>query len=729
MRLADEPRPAAATAAGSEPGPAARALHVFVLWGFAVAQPLFELLGRHAQFLVAQDLRPAEIVALTLLLCFLFPALLVAVELAAGRAVPWAGRAIHRMSVALLAAAVFLLLLKKLESLPGSLLLAAALGLGAVAAWAYQRLPAARTYLSILAPAPLAFAGVFLFSSQASKLVWPAPRAAPAVAAGAGPSEAAPADLPPVVLVVFDELSLPTLMDETRRIDALRYPNFGALAGDSHWFRNATTTADTTVLAMPAILSGRYQGSGHRKVRLATAANYPQNLFTLLGDGGEMNVFESVTHLCPREICGSTELDLSPATRMRYLLGDLSAVYLHRLLPADQTAWLPPVNQQWGHFALFVQKKRKRAAWAESDRKVRYFSAFQAAVRADPGFEAGARLHFLHGDLPHVPWRYLPSGKSYGSWENGLMGRLDLRQGRWVRDRWPVLQGFQRYLLQLGLVDRLLGDLVRALEETGLYDRALVIVTADHGVSFQPGGLRRQADRRNFADVMSVPLFVKLPDQRRSVLSDRNVELVDVLPTIADVLGLGEPWPMDGVSVFSRTPERPEKHIFRAQGKRRGKLTVDLAAMDARYRTVERMVEDFGPSSDPLALYRIGPRSELFGRPLAELEIGAEPEHKVWLTMPEVYDRVDPASGFVPARVSGSIRPRQPGRGPMELAVAVGGTVWATTHTQRSETPRAAFSAIVPEQALAPGRNRVEVFVIAGTPDQPRLIPTLRAGN
>ncbi len=722
---AGDPQPAAADFG---PGPAARGLHVFVLWGFAVVQPLFDLLGGNAQFFVAQGSRPGEIAAMVLVLCLLCPVLLVLVEAAAGLAAPWIGRAVHRSLVALLAAATILPLVKRLAGgLPGALLIAAALVFGAAAAWGYQRFAAIRTYLSILAPAPLVFAAIFLCFSQASKLVWSGPRTAPPAAIDAGRPGGRPAARHPVVLVIFDELSLPTLMDQTRRIDALRYPSFAALAGAAHWFRNATATADDTVLAVPAILTGRYLPADSHKIRLATAASYPDNLFTFLGGGYRLNVFESVTRLCPAEVCGPTELDLPAATRMRYLASDLAAVYLHRLLPVDLAAWLPPVSHQWGHFALFVHKQRKRAAWGKSGRKARFFAAFQSAIRARTGADDGAgTLHFIHSGLPHVPWRFLPSGSSYATKESGLLGRPGIHQGRWVEDRWPVLQGFQRYLLQLGFVDRLLGELLRTLEEVGLYDRALVIVTADHGVSFQAGGRRRRVDRRNFADVMSVPLFVKLPGQRAGVLSDRNVELVDVLPTIVEVLGLEAPWPMDGSSVFATTPERPTKRIFQGPNKRRG-LTFDAAEMDARYQTVERMVEAFGPSSDPLARYRIGPHPELLGRPLSELAVATEPRGRVRLRRPESYRDVDPASGSVPALVAGTVRSQELEHGPLKLALAVGDAVWATTWARQTKPSRADFSAMVPESAFAAGRNRVQAFVISGPPEQPRLIPTLPA--
>ena len=60
---------------------------------------------------------------------------------------------------------------------------------------------------------------------------------------------------PPIVMVVFDQLPLTSLLSESGGIDP-RYPNFAALADDATWFRNATTVAELTGWAMPALTSG-----------------------------------------------------------------------------------------------------------------------------------------------------------------------------------------------------------------------------------------------------------------------------------------------------------------------------------------------------------------------------------------------------------------------------------------------------------------------------------------
>ncbi len=697
------------------PGPLIRVLHIVALWSFAVAQPLLDLLGRHAQFFVAQDSRPADIVTLLTVLCVLIPAGMALGSLAVGLVWPAAGRAIHLILIALLSATICLQLLRRLDAVPGVVWIAVALALGAAAATAYARFTNLRTYLSLLTPAPLVFAAIFLFFTSVKKLVWPEPVATTATAEIDSDT--------PVVMVVFDELSLPSLLDGDRRIDAVRYPNFAVLSDRAHWFRDATSTAAGTIAAMPAILTGRYLGPEGDRDRLATAASYPDNLFTLLGDSYQLSVFETMTNLCPHELCPPTEFDVGSGARLRHLLLDSGIVYPHTVLPADLAARLPAITDQWGNFAGVARKRRKRAGWREMGRKPEIFAAFLGSLRAGEN----RTLYFLHSGLPHTPYRFLPSGRSYGAAGSKAIETDGLENGLWEGDGWPVKQGYQRYLLQLGYVDRLLGELIATLEESGLWDRALVVVASDHGVSFLPGQQRRKINRHNFPEVMPVPLFVKLPAQREGTISDRNVELVDVLPTILDALDSPEPWSMDGVSVLdTQAPERATKRMYRAPYGPDSRLELDASALDAKYAVAKRMWRIFGPSDDPAALYRLGPFADLVGRRLVDLRIMPAAKAEVRLAEPDLYEEVDPASGFVPARVRGELRSERLREKPLHLAVAVGGTVHAVTRTLKTGVASAPFSAMVPESAFSPGRNEVEVFVVSGPAKRPRLEPTRR---
>ena len=101
-------------------------------------------------------------------------------------------------------------------------------------------------------------------------------------------------------MVVFDEMPVTSLLGRNGRIDAVRHPNFAALARSSTWYANATTTSDATRLAIPSILDGREP----RPDRRATYRGIGRNLFTLMHRNGyRLHVHEEATSLCPYRDC------------------------------------------------------------------------------------------------------------------------------------------------------------------------------------------------------------------------------------------------------------------------------------------------------------------------------------------------------------------------------------------------------------------------------------------
>ena len=73
-----------------------------------------------------------------------------------------------------------------------------------------------------------------------------------------------------IVMIVMDEFPLESILDGTGHVDAALFPNFAALANTSTWFRNDTTVAPYTDVAVPAILTGRLpdrdEPAGRRRV-------------------------------------------------------------------------------------------------------------------------------------------------------------------------------------------------------------------------------------------------------------------------------------------------------------------------------------------------------------------------------------------------------------------------------------------------------------------------------
>jgi hypothetical protein len=679
------------------PGPLVRGVHLAVLSALAVAQPLFELLGANAEFFAARRSPPADILVWAAGVVLVPPALGLLLEALAGLAGRRLAWALHLGLVGALTALLAVQALARLGLGATPALLAAAVLLGLGGALAYLRAAPVRSALTILAPAPLAFLALFLLASPAARLL------------GSGEAHAAARPLAartPVVMVVLDELPTTSLMDRRGGIDAARYPGFSRLARESWWFRNATTVHDSTTKAMPAIVTGREPRPG----QLPLASDHADTLFTFLGGSYVLRVSEDASHMCPRRLCPSTARE--PAgLRLRSLASDSAAVYANIVSPPRLRDHLPNVSQGWRDFRG-ADRERTFERFVASLRNGRP-ARFDEWLR---GIRAGARpsLDFVHVLLPHAPFQYLPSGRAYAE-EGRVPG---LHGARALPDPGVSEHLWQRHLLQVGMADRLVGRLLDRLERTGLDERALLVVVADHGVAFRPGEDRRAVTARNVADVAPVPLFVRLPGQERGRLSERWVRTVDVMPTIADVVGAPLGWRGNGRSAFARGPDRDEVSIPTREGR-----LVRLPAREflrRRERSLRRRIALLGDGRDARGLHGIGPRAELHGRRVAELPRAPAGPARATLDEPEALARVDPSSGFVPVQVSGRIRGEPPRRRP--LAVAVNGRV-AATGTSFTVLGGERLSVMVPEASLRPGANRVELFELEREGAGTRLVP------
>jgi arylsulfatase A-like enzyme len=102
-----------------------------------------------------------------------------------------------------------------------------------------------------------------------------------------------------------------------------------------------------------------------------------------------------------------------------------------------------------------------------------------------------------------------------------------------------------------GAVDELVGELTAQLKRTGVFDRALIVVTADHGVSFLAGDSRRNVDASNIGEIAGVPLLIKAPGQRHGRIVDSAATTEDILATIGTALGAR--WRSGGQSLEHRS--------------------------------------------------------------------------------------------------------------------------------------------------------------------------------
>jgi|GEM_PF-593322 arylsulfatase A-like enzyme len=107
------------------------------------------------------------------------------------------------------------------------------------------------------------------------------------------------------------------------------------------------------------------------------------------------------------------------------------------------------------------------------------------------------------------------------------------------------------YALQMEVVDRALGSLVRTLKERGLYDESLIVVMSDHGEMNGRWGIIDKGVYL-YPDVLRTPLVIKMPASTgiQPHMVDAPVSLLDVAPTLLAVVGIEPEARMDGQSLL-----------------------------------------------------------------------------------------------------------------------------------------------------------------------------------
>ena len=689
---------------------------LFALTGFAVAQPLFDVIGRSPDVFLFRRAGRADILILVALVVFGCPVVLWACEALVGLASPTARRILHLAVVAGLLLLIVIQVAKKLTAVRGVPLLLVALAGGLIATAVFARSSVARLWLRYTTPAPLVFALLFVTVSPAGKLVLPGGQ-------DAGRARVVvPADArAPVVMVFFDEFPMMSLLDSRGRIDRRLYPNFASFAQDATWYRNATGISPFTPHAVPAMLTGRYPA----KSLAPSYTEYPDNLFTLLADSYQVRAWETVTQLCPPRVC-TASAEAKGGSGWQALARDSARVWEQIVSPRRSSDDNPAAQ-----FTEATVRERRQAAGQPPGRRGPTFrfdqlKANQPARFADFLEQLKAAnqpaVSFLHILLPHQPWQYLPSGLQY-SYPRINFGYV--KNVGWTTQKAPVQLAQQRELLQLAYTDRLVGEVVQRLKSQGLYDKALVILTADHGISFTPGKAPRTLQDGNAHELMWVPLFVKTPQQRAGAVSDRNIEQVDLLPTIADILKIKVPWRLDGVSALTPERSRRTKSFFNKPSR---PLIVDGPSNQAL--ALRGITDRFARPQDGVdGLFEVGPFADLVGRQPNAVGVAASSGLVARLNDPENLQHVDPSSGTVPALISGALTKDPAGGRPVSLAVAVNGRIGAVGDTfTQGDTPQT-FATVVPESLFQPGGNSVRLYRVERTGAGVRLHPVALAAG
>ena len=665
------------------------------LSSLAFAQPIYDILRRSPEFFAIRDLYTGDLLALVAAL-LVGPTLAFSAPGIVARFLrpSWTRWAIAP-PIGLLAALIALQAVNGLAA-AGALGVALLVWLGA--SWAYVRLKGARSFALFLSGAAVVVPALLILDGDVRRSATPPKPAAEITAPDTGARA-------PIVLVIFDEWSLTSILDRTGAIDRERLPNLAGLADQATWYPNATAAANTTELALPAILAG----SPAKQGRLPIASEYPVNMFTVLAPSHDVFALEPITALCPPEVNLLTAERPAAGDRFGLLASDLSIAWLRLTLPAPWRERLPAVTDTWSGFRQSRHNAGPLPATAQPVQRAMFllrnsdrahdFRTFVEAIQAPPSSRPG--FFFLHSLLPHSPWEYLPSGRRYPRPRSGVHG---MNGSAWADDVWPPLHHRKRYLLQVEFVDLLIGELLDHLRSVGLFERSVVAIMADHGTAFRPGlpsRLLTAANSGQTLDVAAVPLVIKAPFQERPTVVDEIFPLGRLAGHLLELSGASP-------NSLGRWESASSEPLI--VGKDAGEIHLPADRESWRLEALTEQARLLGEANDAKT---IGVRPDLHGLPLTQFSI-RNSEAEISIENSWVWNHVDSTLPQVPVLLEGILLSEN--LLDRDVAAALNGQIAATVRPHvRSDQVR--ITALLPESQLVDGLNQVDVFLIgaAGT--------------
>lgn len=133
-------------------------------------------------------------------------------------------------------------------------------------------------------------------------------------------------------------------------------------------------------------------------------------------------------------------------------------------------------------------------------------------------------------DLEKLPSELQNDRKNHGNWTD-----IQWRQYLWV------------YYQLVESSDKLIGQVLAALDQAGLSSNTVVVFTSDHGEMMGSHGLVTK--EKLYEEAVAVPLIIALPGVTPGVDKKKLVSGLDLMPTFLDYAGIDAPKSLEGQSL------------------------------------------------------------------------------------------------------------------------------------------------------------------------------------
>jgi len=223
---------------------------------------------------------------------------------------------------------------------------------------------------------------------------------------------------------------------------------------------------------------------------------------------------------------------------------------------------------------------------------------------------------FVHYWDPHTPYIQPPEYREVFHHEKGGLSDLEVKEASagykyvpgWGRVG-EINEGDERrsidlYDGEIAYMDRAIGEVLDALEETGILDETLILVTSDHGEQLGQHGAWGHNALHDA--VTHIPLIMRYPKKLPKGKKLRGFgQHIDILPTILDLTGAPGLSDIDGQSLTPLLKGRPVRdRIFMEHvGLQRAVRTEEWKLLE--YVSGEGVPERFMTPGGPVQLYNL----------------------------------------------------------------------------------------------------------------------------
>jgi len=211
-------------------------------------------------------------------------------------------------------------------------------------------------------------------------------------------------------------------------------------------------------------------------------------------------------------------------------------------MPADRTRF---------DYYTFAGNEKTTQAWWVTSETIRFIKA-----NANRPFFVHAGFYAPHPPLNppaselaryddvELPPRHPRDGEMDGMPK--FYRRAAGRQAETTEAVWTAYR--KHFYAMVSMLDTNVGRIMKAVEQAGIADRTLIVVTSDHGDYLGAHNLVSKSILV-YEEVMNIPLIIRGPGIPKGAKPDALAEIIDLMPTLLDLAGAKAPEGVQGISL------------------------------------------------------------------------------------------------------------------------------------------------------------------------------------